>query len=204
MSKNIRCFDAPASSGVRAASATRCARATAASCLTVPESDSTQTRSPYVDGHNTRVQHPGCAARAQHARIIDAVRPAGHRGHDRGQLAGRVDRPGAHPRSTTSRSPISRESPGRRSASSSTGTNPDADTKFCSSNTADPAVNVSHECILSAFRTVGKYDLSTRIIPGLEGIFAIHTPIQSPAHPRIQAKASTLPGWYTTTIFGPY
>ena len=56
-------------------------------------------------------------------------------------------------RSTSS--PINSESP-PCSASSSTGTNTAADTRFCSSNTADPSVNVYDECIESAFYNIGQ------------------------------------------------
>jgi hypothetical protein len=38
------------------------------------------------------------------------------------------------------------------SANSSTGTRPAADTRFCSSNTADPPVNVCDDCTENAFR----------------------------------------------------
>jgi hypothetical protein len=39
----------------------------------------------------------GTLAGTQYVDVIDAVRAAGHRGDDRGQLADRVDRPGGHP-----------------------------------------------------------------------------------------------------------
>ena len=45
---------------------------------------------------------------------------------------------------------ISSESP-VCSASSMIGTSPPADTRFCSSNTADPAVNVCDDCTENAF-----------------------------------------------------
>jgi len=51
-------------------------------------------------------------------------------------------------------SSISRERP-VCSANSSTGTKPAADTRFCSSNTANPAANVYDECIESAFSGYG-------------------------------------------------
>jgi hypothetical protein len=74
------------------------------------------------------------------------------------------------------------------SASSNTGTNPAADTKFCSSNTAEPAVNVYDECTENAFRSRDDFDFDNRYCPSWGGIFAVHTPIKSPAHPRIKAK----------------
>ena len=69
---------------------------------------------------------------------------------------------------------------------SSTGTNPADDTRFCSSNTADPAVNVYDERTENASRTPDKRDLNNLIVP-VQGIFAVYTPIKPPAHPRIQA-----------------
>ncbi|BBU21140.1 hypothetical protein MYXE_09290 [Mycobacterium xenopi] len=66
------------------------------------------------------------------------------------------------------------------SASSSTGTNPAADSRFCSSNTADPVVNVYDECIESAFPDYGQMRPQHSYCPSSEGIFAVHTPIKSP------------------------
>jgi len=83
-------------------------------------------------------------------------------------------------------SPINRESPAC-SANFSTGTKPAADTKFCSSNTADSTVNVCDDCTENAFRRVGKCDLNTHDYPSSEGIFAVHTPVTLPAQSRIQA-----------------
>ena len=34
----------------------------------------------------------------------------------------------------------------------------------------------------------GHYDFDNRYCPSSEGIFAVHTPIKQPAHPRIKAK----------------
>jgi hypothetical protein len=53
---------------------------------------------PSVDGDVHLVEHPGCAAGAQHVDVVDAVRPAGHRADDRGQLADRVHLAGGHTR----------------------------------------------------------------------------------------------------------
>jgi len=53
---------------------------------------------PQRRGRIHLVEHPGSAAGAQHIGIVDAIRAAHHAGDDRGQLAGRVDRPGLHPR----------------------------------------------------------------------------------------------------------
>src|SRR6476646_1710875 len=187
MSKNIR-SSAPASSGVRAASATRCARATAASCLLCPKVNSRK-KIPNVDGAytslNTRGVPPARSTPASSmlsapqaiAATIEVSLPAGLIAPDFTRVDG-----------STTYSPISRERPDC-SASSSTGTNPDADTKFCSSNTADPAVNVYDECIESAFSDRGQIRPKHSYYPRPEGIFAIHTPIKSPAHPRIQAKS---------------
>src|SRR5262245_6960342 len=58
------------------------------------------------------------------------------------------------------------------SASSSTGTNPAADTKFRSSNTADPRVNVYDECIENAFLSSGRTRFQHSYCPSSEGIFA--------------------------------
>src|SRR4029077_2737163 len=85
-------------------------------------------------------------------------------------------------------SPINRERP-VCSASSSTGTKPPADTMFRSSNTADSVLNVCDDCTGNAFPNTGPYDSDNRYCPSSEGIFAVHTPIKQPAHPRIKAKA---------------
>ena len=73
-------------------------------------------------------------------------------------------------------SPINRERP-LCSASFITGTKPAADTRFRSSNTADPMVNVCDDCTGNAFRTRDDYDFSNRYCPSSGGIFAVHTPI---------------------------
>ena len=114
-----------------------------------------------------------------------------HSGDDRGQLAGRVDRTDfSRVEGSCTCSPIRRERP-VCSASSSTGTDPAADTKFCSSSIAESAVNVYDECIESAFSDRGQMRRQHSYYPRPEGIFAVHTPIKSPAHPRIQAKGRT-------------
>ena len=64
------------------------------------------------------------------------------------------------------------------SANSSTGTKPAADTRFCSSNTADQTVNVYDGCIENAFRTRDYIDFDNRYCPRSGGIFAVDTPIR--------------------------
>ena len=61
-------------------------------------------------------------------------------------------------------SPIKRESP-VCSASSSTGTKPAADTRFGSSNTADPTTNICDDCTGNAFRNGDYFDFSNRYCP---------------------------------------
>src|SRR6185312_3795066 len=73
-------------------------------------------------------------------------------------------------------SPISFERP-VCSASSSTGINPDADTRLCSSNTADPTVNVYDDCTENAFSNPGHMRHQHSYCLSSEGIFADHTPI---------------------------
>ena len=63
----------------------------------MPEGELAQ-KDPHCRGRVHLVEHPGRAAGAQQVRIIDAVRAAHHARDDRGQLPGRVDRPGPHPR----------------------------------------------------------------------------------------------------------
>jgi SAM-dependent methyltransferase len=58
-----------------------------------------------------------------------------------------------------------------------TGTKPAADTRFGSSNTADPTANVCEDCTGNAFRTRDVFDFSNRYCPRSEGIFAVYTPI---------------------------
>ena len=61
-------------------------------------------------------------------------------------------------------SPINSERP-VCSASSSTGTNPADDTRFCSSNTADPTVNVYDDCTENAFQNSGQDRLQHSYCP---------------------------------------
>ena len=63
----------------------------------MPEGELAQ-QDPHCRGRVHLVEHPGRAAGAQQVRIVDAVRAAHHARDDRGQLPGRVDRPGPHPR----------------------------------------------------------------------------------------------------------
>ena len=70
-------------------------------------------------------------------------------------------------------SPINRERP-VCSASSSTGTKPAADTRFCSSNTADPTANVCDDCTENAFRRTDNRDLSITIVP-VQKAFSLFT-----------------------------
>jgi hypothetical protein len=122
---------------VRAASAIKCSRATAASWLACPKLNS-RGKIPTVEGAYTSPNARG----VQHVHIVDAVRAAHHARDDRGQLAGRVDRARGHPRA--------RQLDMLADQSRKTGLlsqfqhrhQPAADTRLCSSNTADPAVNV--------------------------------------------------------------
>ena len=91
--------------------------------------------------------------------------PAGLTAPDRTRVLGR-----------STCSPINRERPAC-SASSSTGTKPAADTRFCSSNTADSMLNVCDDCTGNAFRNRDDDDFNNRYYPSSEGIFAVHTPI---------------------------
>jgi hypothetical protein len=150
MSTKARC-SMPGNSGVRAASATRWARATAASWLACPKVNSRK-KIPNVEGAYTSSKTRGVPpARntstssmqsAPHviAPMIVVSFPTGLTAPDFTRVDGR-----------STCSPINSESPAC-SANSSTGTNPADDTKFCSSNTADPAVNVYDECTENAFR----------------------------------------------------
>ena len=151
MSRNIR-SSVPGSSGVRCASAIRCARATAASWLAWPKLNS-RSKIPTVEGaytsSNTRGVPP---ARSRFAssmlsapHIMPAMMvvsfPAGLTAPDLTRVLG-----------SSTCSPINRERP-VCSASSSTGTKPPADMRFRSSNTADSVLNVCDDCIGNAFRT---------------------------------------------------
>ena len=82
--------------------------------------------------------------------------------------------------------PINRERP-VCSASSMIGTKPAADTRFGSSNIADPTVNACDDCTGNAFRTRDYFDFDNRYCPSSGGIFAVHTPITNDRRPRIQA-----------------
>jgi hypothetical protein len=57
------------------------------------------------------------------------------------------------------------------------GTKPAADTRFGSSNIADPTVNACDDCTGNAFRTRDYFDFDNRYCPSSGGIFAVHTPI---------------------------
>jgi len=131
----------PGSSGTRAASATRCARATAASWLACPKLNSRR-KITSVEGAYTSLNTRGVPpARSTFASsmlsaphmipaMIEVSLPGGLTAPERTRVDGR----------STCVS-ISLERPAC-SASSSTGTNPADDTRFCSSNTADSAVNL--------------------------------------------------------------
>ena len=60
------------------------------------------------------------------------------------------------------------------SANSSTGTRPAADTRFCSSNTADPPVNVCDDCTENAFR-YWVIETSTILIVPVQKAFSLFT-----------------------------
>src|SRR5215510_2040049 len=154
MSKKTRC-SMPGNSGVRAASAIRCARVTAASWLACPKVNSRK-KIPSVEGAYTSLNTRGVpparststssmqSAPQAIAPMIEVSLPTGLTAPE----ATRVDG-----RSTCS--PINCESP-VCSASSSTGTNPAADTKFRSSNTAESTVNVYDDCTGNAFLNSGQ------------------------------------------------
>ena len=74
----------------------------------------------------------------------------------------------------STRSPINRERP-VCSANSNTGTKPAADTRFCSSKTADPAANVCDDCTENAFRHTDNRDLSITIVPGQKAFSLVIT-----------------------------
>src|SRR5271166_3573692 len=175
MSTNIR-SSVPASSPVRAASAIRCARATAASWLAWPKLNS-RSKIPTVEGaytsSNTRGVPPArstfassmlSAPHIMPAMIVVSF-PAGLTAPDLTRVLGR-----------STCSPINRERPAC-SASSSTGTKPAADTRFRSSNTADSELNVCDDCTGNAFRNRDDLDFDNRYCPSSGGIFAVHTPI---------------------------
>ena len=175
MSRNIR-SSVPGSSAVRAASAIRCARATAASWLAWPKLNSRK-KIPTVEGAYTSSNTQGVPpARSTFASsmlsaphimpaMIVVSFPAGLTAPDLTRALG-----------SSTCSPINRERP-VCSASSSTGTKPAADTKFGSSNTADPTVNLYDDCIENAFSNTGQHRHQHSYCPSSEGIFAVHTPV---------------------------
>src|SRR5215207_1063112 len=178
MSKKAR-SSMPGNSGVRAASATRWARATAASWLACPKVNSRK-KIPNVEGaytssntrgvppaRNTSTSSMQSAPQAIPA-MIEVSFPTGLTAPDFTRVDGR-----------STCSPINSESL-VCSANSNTGTKPAADTRFGSSNTADPTVNVYDECTENAFLNTGKNDFDNRYCPSSEGIFAVHTPIKPP------------------------
>jgi hypothetical protein len=63
----------------------------------MPEAELAQ-QDPHRRGRVHLAEHPRRAAGAQQVRIIDAVRAAHHASDEGGQLPGRVNRPGPHPR----------------------------------------------------------------------------------------------------------
>ena len=174
MSKNARC-SMPGNSGVRCASAARCSRATAASWLACPKVNSRK-KIPNVEGAYTSSKTRGVPpARntftssmlsAPHSMpaMIEVSFPAALTAPEATRVLGR-----------STYSPINRERP-VCSANSSTGTKPAADTKFGSSNTADPTLNVCDDCTGNAFRNRDDFDFSNRYCPSSGGIFAVHTP----------------------------
>ena len=178
MSKKAR-SSTPGNSGVRDASATRWARATAASWLACPKVNSRK-KIPNVEGaytsSNTRGVPPArntstssiqSAPQAIPA-TIEVSLPTGLTAPDFTRVDGR-----------STCSPIDSESP-VCSANSSTGTKPAADTRFGSSNTAESTVNVYDECTENAFLSSGQDRLQHSYCPSSEGIFAAYTPIKPP------------------------
>src|SRR4029077_5919662 len=93
-------------------------------------------------------------------------------------------------------SPISFERP-VCSASSSTGINPDADTRLCSSNTADPTVNVYDDCTENAFSNPGHMRHQHSYCLSSEGIFADHTPINKDRRSTDSGLAISSLSWET-------
>ena len=140
----------------------------------MPEGELAQ-EDPQRRGRIHLVEHPWCAAGAQHVRrrrcsprrrpspaMIEVSLPAGFTAPDLTRVDGR-----------STCSPINSERP-VCSASSSTGTNPAADTRFRSSNTAESTVNVCDDCIESAFPNSGQNDLSNSIVP-VQKAFSLFT-----------------------------
>ncbi len=175
MSKNARC-SMPGSSGVRCASAARCSRATAASWLACPKVNS-RSKIPNVEGaytsSNTRGVPPArntftssmlSAPHIMPAMIVVSF-PAALTAPGATRVLGRP-----------MCSLIKHERP-VCSASSMIGTKPAADTRFGSSNAADPTAKVCDDCTGNTFRTRDVFDFSNRYCPSSGGIFAVHTPI---------------------------
>src|SRR6476659_6779616 len=175
MSKNARC-SMPGNSAVRAASAARCSRATAASWLACPKVNSRK-KIPSVEGaytsSNTRRVPP--ARNTSTSSMLSAPQimppmivvsfPTGLTAPDFTRADGR-----------STCLPINHERP-VCSASSMIGTKPAADTRFGSSNIADPTVNACDDCTGNAFRTRDYFDFENRYCPSSGGIFDVHTPI---------------------------
>src|SRR6185503_14355715 len=175
MSKNARC-SMPGNSAVRAASAARCSRATAASWLACPKVNSRK-KIPSVEGaytsSNTRRVPP--ARNTSTSSMLSAPQlmppmivvsfPTGLTAPDFTRVDGR-----------STCLPINHERP-VCSASSMIGTKPAADTRFGSSNIADPTVNACDDCTGNAFRTRDYFDFDNRYCPSSGGIFAVNTPI---------------------------
>ena len=63
----------------------------------VAEGETRRKKIPNVDGAYTSSNTRGVPPARSTFDIVDAVRAARHRGDDRGQLAGRIHRPGGHP-----------------------------------------------------------------------------------------------------------
>src|SRR6185503_11296332 len=175
MSKNARC-SMPGNSAVRAASAARCSRATAASWLACPKVNSRK-KIPSVEcaytSSNTRGVPP--ARNTSTSSMLSAPQimppmivvsfPTGLTAPDFTRVDGR-----------STCLPINHERP-VCSASPMIGTKPAADTRFGSSNIADPTVNACDDCTGNAFRTRDYFDSENRYCPSSGGIFAVHTPI---------------------------
>ena len=179
-------LDAGQQRGTRRASAARCSRATAASWLACPKVNS-RSKIPSVEGaytsSNTRGVPPArstftssmlSAPHTMPAMIVVSF-PAGFTAPETTRVLGR-----------STCSPINCERP-VCSASSSTGTKPAADTRFCSSNTADPPRTYAMIAPKMPSEPGTIDDFNNRYCPSSEGIFAVHTPITQRPTPRIQA-----------------
>jgi hypothetical protein len=121
---------------------------------------------PSVEGAYTWPNTRGVPPGAQQVHVIDAVRAAHHARNDRGQLPGRVHRTRRHPAAgqVDTLADQTAKDPGC-SANSSTGTKPAANTRFCSSKTAEPMANVCDDCTENAFRRTDDRDLPITIVP---------------------------------------